>query len=331
MKLIIKENIKESLFSLLENKFIEGRIHIIVGKNISFRIAQILFKGLGNINIIKAVDDRDFIKFATSNISKTDIVIGVGGGVIVDISKEISYQTKSVLVLVPTVISNDGLASGLVVLKSVNNGKSIYRKSADYIFIDLTIIENAPISFLKSSIGELFSKFSAYNDWVYSNKKDDVSEISHYIKKSFFLFDDEYFLNIENIINSLMYSAKAINLQKDSSPASGSEHLLYHALYNNGMLDNVSHGIAVASISIFTLYLQNKLEQKHIEILQRIGIPIHFLQFNDISKTDLYFIFDYAKKYRKERDTILNFYSTSELIDKYSEFKVVLSNYKISI
>ena len=28
MKLIIKENIKESLFSLLENKFIEGRIDV---------------------------------------------------------------------------------------------------------------------------------------------------------------------------------------------------------------------------------------------------------------------------------------------------------------
>jgi len=230
--LVKEKNIKKNLLGLLSNKFVDSNIYVLTGSNISRRIVESLFDVFTGVKILHATDSSSFLDRTIKQISNKDVVIGVGGGVIVDIAKEISFQSNSSLIIVPTVLTNDGLASGLVVLNSVNSGKSIYRKSADYIFADLSILENSPNQFLKSAIGELFSKFSSHYDWLLEQENSN-SEISTLVYNGVELFDNNDYRDISRILDSLIFLGRAINLQRDSSPASGSEHLIYHAI-NNG-------------------------------------------------------------------------------------------------
>ncbi len=318
-------NIKLKLANLIRDKFSNVNILVVSGCSISNTIALQLFEDIDNVSVVKSEDDKLFIKSISSKINSTDVVIGVGGGTVVDISKEISFQSKAKLVLIPTVLTNDGLASGLVVLKSVNSGKSIYRKSADYILIDKNIIESSPKDFLLSSIGEVFSKYSSYNDWM-QGKAMPNKDISSLMIQSLGVFSSSDYEELDVILSSIIKLGEAINLQGESSPASGSEHLLYHALKNNGMLQNTRHGIAVASISIFTLFLQDRLEANHIKVLNELGIETDFAKLESTNKIDFNYIFEYAKNYKKDRVTVLNSFTSSQLVEKYQDFKTELNN-----
>jgi len=321
--LVTDTNIQRKIKSFLNDNFSNVRIFVFSGNVISHSIANDLFAFRKDVSIQKVKDEEGFIKSFENIISINDVVIGVGGGFVVDFVKEIAFNSKAKLIIIPTVLTNDGLASGLVVLKSVNSGKSIYRKSADYIFTDFSILNNSPREFYVSAVGELFSKFSVYNDWSIQNKKN--HKVSKLIESGLKIFDNEKFLDLQNVLQALVDLGDAINIHRDSSPASGSEHLIYHALNNLGYISSIRHGIAVASISIFTLYLQNKLSIKHIEILQSLNIEVNFVNLGSISERDLSHIFEYAKNYKKDRVTILNSFSVSELIEKYKEFKINIS------
>ena len=327
LKIIKAINIKENLLNILESKYNESDIYVITGEYISFKIAGNLLLNNAKAKIIKGYDNDLFLRGLHPQIKNKDLVIGIGGGVIVDISKELSYQSGADLIIIPTVLTNDGLASGLVVLKSVNSGKSNFRKTADYILVDLKIIEQTPKEFLTSSVGELFSKYSSINDWLVDNKtcKTDI-ETKNNILLLLEVFESNNYHKSEHIFDSLICSGKAINLQENSSPSSGSEHLIYHALYNKKVLQDVKHGTAVASISIFTLFLQKKLNNKHLQLINRLNIPLDFVELSSTKSLNLYSIFDYAKNYKKNRNTILNKYTIEELIEKYSEFKNTIVN-----
>jgi glycerol-1-phosphate dehydrogenase [NAD(P)+] len=326
--LVKQRNIKDKLLNLLSNKFIGGNIYVLTGASVSLKIVNSLFEGLPRVTVLQATDTQDFINVTINKIAEKDVVIGVGGGVIVDIAKEVSFQTNSNLIIVPTVLTNDGLASGLVVLESVNNGKSIYRKPADYIFADFSILENSPTDFMKSAVGELFSKFSSHHDWLLEQNSPHTIT-NALITQGLELFNKNNYKDVASILDALILLGKAINLQGDSRPASGSEHLIYHAMSNNGLLNNTRHGIAVASISLFTLFLQDKFTYKHVEILQSLEVRIDFTQLENKPLIDLYSIFEYAKNYKEDRVTILNSFSSSELVDKYFEFKKELEKYSI--
>ena len=256
MKLVTDINIGGVIKSFLNEKYRDVRVFVFTGSVISYSIASDLFSFRKDAFIHIAKDEEGFIKSFENIISLTDVVIGVGGGFVVDFVKEIAFKSKSTLVVVPTVLTNDGIASGLVVLKSVNSGKSIYRKSADYIFTDLGILNNSPREFYISAVGELFSKFSVYNEWILQNR--DNYKVGSLIKSGLKIFENENYFDIFNVLQALVDLGKAINIQKDSSPASGSEHLIYHALNNLGYVGDIRHGTAVASISVFTLFLQKK-------------------------------------------------------------------------
>jgi glycerol-1-phosphate dehydrogenase [NAD(P)+] len=328
LKLIKAHTINHDLENLLNKTFAGCNIYVLTGKTVSYSYAVKLFEKSEITTIYRAYDSKEFIEQLPTKISSRsneelleveNVIIGIGGGVIIDISKEIAFQTKSKLVLIPTVFSNDGLASGLVVLNSVNGGRSIFRKVADYILIDYLIINNSPVEYVISAVGEIFSKYSSIVDFNF-NIQSDKNKAKQKILESLKLFDKDNYFNVVWLLKSLVLSGEAINIAKKSSPASGSEHLLYHAFVDNGYLININHGTAVASLSIFTLSIQEELLYKHLKIMTRLGIPLLFPEIKSLDDEKLYHIFEYAKNYKLERKTILDKYTTSELVEKFRDF-----------
>lgn len=246
-----------------------------------------------------------------------------------DLSKELSFRKSLKLILFPTIISNDGLANGLVVLNSVNNSKSIYRKPADHIFIDFDFIKSAPKKYLVSALGDVFSNYSAINDFV--NQKEnyttiEFSKATESVLNSLSIIESEGDIDIGKVVNAIIESGKSVEVLKNSSAISGSEHLILHStekLYPN---KKINHGIAVASITLFTLYLQSKLEYKHIKFLEENNISTIFTELFELNGDQLFQIFDQAKKYRINRITILNKYKTSELMSEFLLFEKKAKN-----
>jgi len=323
MKLIKGHGVEKNLLYLLSSKYKYSRVVLLTGNYFSYEIAKNISIKIANSHIIyRVVDEKRTIENLKNKISSLDIILAIGGGKVIDISKEISDFTKSTLIAFPTILSNDGLSSGLVVLHSANNTRSIYRKPVDYLYVDFDVISSSPKIFLQSAIGDIFSNYSALNDWRLENR-DDVVE--GFVEKS--LQKIENHNSIDNVLEAIIFSGKSVELLKNSSAISGSEHLICHGLEQIYPHNKINHGIAVASISIFTLFIQKKLKPKHLKILETAMIPLNFIELFSVEESKFEELFKLAKQYRTGRKTVLNKLPDSELRKQLLLFLAIIKKH----
>ena len=285
-------------------------------------------------------------------ITDFDLVIGVGGGKVIDSAKYAAHINKIPVISIPTTISNDGICSPVAVLKEKENKyKSLGATIPIALLVPLHLIEKSDEESIISGIGDLLSNLSAAEDCrlalTENNEKIDdyavilaeqaarniFSEIKNYILQG---KSKEKFLkeNLKEIINSLTLSGIAMEIAKSSRPASGAEHLVSHAMdeLHGGLRQ---HGLQVAFGMYLMSFLRSKLgyirESAFDEIravLRFIGLPTTISSFG-LSKEKLIEIIQHAPKTRPERFTILNKMNMdrdylSEVIDKLFGVKVTV-------
>ena len=102
--------------------------------------------------------------------SKSDLVIGIGGGRSVDIAKLIGFNLNKPFVSVPTSASHDGIASPFVSVKG-DKPHSLVATAPLGVFVDVDIIKKAPKKLLASGCGDLIAKITAVRDWQLGRDK----------------------------------------------------------------------------------------------------------------------------------------------------------------
>ncbi len=90
--------------------------------------------------------------------SSCDCIIGVGSGVINDISKLISTVTGRKYIIVATAPSMDGYASVLSSVARDGLKISLPTRCADVIIGDTDILASAPTHMLKAGLGDMLAK-----------------------------------------------------------------------------------------------------------------------------------------------------------------------------
>ncbi len=216
---------------------------------------------------------------------KNDVVIGVGGGKIMDAAKLSASWTSRPWISVPTSSSNDSLSSQaisfLLFKEAEEKGKPEKAHAPLSIIIDMGIVEKAPLKMMVAGCGDLISNYTAVRDW----------ELAHRLKGEYY---SEYAaalsmmsakLVIENartvkeateegarlVVKGLVSSGVAMSIAGSSRPASGAEHLFSHAL---DLLGSKSlHGEQCGVGAIMMMYLHN-IDWKSIrDVLKYIGAP----------------------------------------------------------
>ncbi len=219
------------------------------------------------------VPDENAIERLSSQLNeKTDLIIGIGSGVIQDICKYVSFKKDLPYFIVATAPSMDGYASNSAAL-IINNMKITYTTHLpDAIIADINILKNAPISMIKSGYGDIIGKFSCLNDWklsafinneyfcdyVYSIISDMVNKIKD-IGNS--LLNREPYA-VKTLTESLIGTGIAMAYVNNSRPASGSEHHLSHFFEVVGILNNEPyflHGTDVAYSTVISQKIREKL------------------------------------------------------------------------
>jgi glycerol dehydrogenase len=91
---------------------------------------------------------------------KADVIIGMGGGKVIDTAKVVADRIGIPVIVVPTIASTDAPCSGCAVLYS-DDGifQSVYypRSNPDVVLMDVSLISKAPVRFLVSGIGDALS------------------------------------------------------------------------------------------------------------------------------------------------------------------------------
>lgn len=326
---------------LFRNKLRFNKILVVSGGTTSRAIAEkVVDKYCWEHLVIQsnAIGEVENLK-EYSLVNKFDLLIAVGGGKVLDVVKRVSYLTNINHVSVPTTISNDGLISPISVVKD-HDGRtqSLPGMMPMGVIIDLDIVSQAPIVYLRSAAGDVLSNLSSTNDWVLAleNNGENINDISYHLSRSaancivyFEKKDLSYKPFLRQIIQGQVNSGIAMGLAGSSRPCSGSEHLISHAIDYLGYSKDVLHGTQVASTSLFTLYLQGKLLDEHIEFAKKTEIPLLFTDLLTVKEDEhIKEVLEVSKFMRPGRFTVLDLFDGKEVISKLESFKADIYEFK---
>ena len=199
------------------------------------------------------VDFNDITDLAFQIPNKTQAIIGMGGGKVIDAAKYIGYILRIPFISVPTSSSSDGFSSSSASLTVNGHRKSLPAKMAYGILVDTDVIKSAPVKFLYSGIGDMVAKISSTYDWQHEEDMgfDEVNDfafmiakkaVNSFVRTPFESINEDLFL--KELLDSLAMSGVANEIAGSSAPTSGSEHLISHAL--DQLLERPQlHGIQV--------------------------------------------------------------------------------------
>ena len=253
-------------------------------------------------------------KYILTNSFK--IVIGFGGGTVLDIAKFAAYVSKATLISLATTLSNDSLTSPVAVLGTEGRQRKTFGCTIpDAILVDTNLILSAPERQLLGGIGDTISKYTALNDWklAYRRGKDKVDDFAYMISKMAFnsinYSDDEILKSrdfIKRLTQALVMGGLAMEIAGTSRPSSGSEHLFCHALEEIYYDDvNVPHGIAVAMGSYPAVIFQERNVNKITKLIRKYKIPVRPSEWK-VTKEIFIGAWQQAASTRADRYTILN-------------------------
>ncbi|MGM0589740.1 MAG: iron-containing alcohol dehydrogenase [Bacteroidota bacterium] len=322
---------------LRRNKLSFTKVLVVSGKTVSFEYAQKLIDKYNWDNYIlkdNTYEDVEELK-ALCEDKRYDLIIAVGGGTVLDSVKRVSYLTNINHLSMPTIISNDGLISPISVIKNAKGKtESIPGMMPMGVIIDLDIIKESPIHYLRAAAGDILSNISATNDWVIAAQKTDehLNDIGFHLSKSagnalihFDKVDLTYKPFLRMVVQGQVNSGIAMSLAGSSRPCSGSEHLLSHAIDYLELSNGTLHGLQVASTSLFTLYLQNKLRWHYIDYAQKTEMPLDFTELLASNDEEVVTeIFSKAKIMRPGRVTILDFLDQDQFLDQLKNYKKLI-------
>ncbi|MBQ2734839.1 MAG: sn-glycerol-1-phosphate dehydrogenase [Clostridia bacterium] len=202
----------------------------------------------------------------------TDLLVGVGSGVINDLCKYVSYKHGLPYYIVATAPSMDGYASVGSALVLGGMKVTLNACPPKAIVADTTVLKDAPMEMLRAGYGDIIGKFSCLNDWklsalingeyfcqyVYDLTYETAVRVKH--------MADGVCKRDEATVGALMEALVAVGIAMSyvdcSRPASGSEHHLSHFFEITGILDHTpyfAHGIDVAFASIETAKLRTQI------------------------------------------------------------------------
>ena len=261
-----------------------------------------------------------------------DALIGVGGGKAIDAVKYMSFLKKIPFISIPTSTSNDGFSSAGASLLVNGRRMSLPAKTPYGIIVDIDVIKGAPEKFIYSGIGDLVSNITALYDWKFEEENgktivDDFATmiskkaVNSFVRTEFKGIKDDLFL--KELVDSLTLNGISMEIAGDSSPASGAEHLISHAL--DKFLDKPElHGIQVGIATYIMAKVQDHRFVRISRILNETGF-FEYVKTLKMKKEDFKKAIDMAPSIKPNRYTYIHVKENQELAKKIIDTDEVLS------
>src|SRR5439155_18262622 len=94
------------------------------------------------------------------------LMVGVGGGRVIDTAKLATARTGTDFISVPTAISHDGISSPVASLWQRDGTRNSYAAAMPAgIIVDVAVIGSSPQRALRAGVGDLVSNLTAILDW----------------------------------------------------------------------------------------------------------------------------------------------------------------------
>lgn len=267
-------------------------------------------------------------EIAANNDFNQTSLMAVGGGTVIDSVKFLANTSNADYIAVPTNASHDGFSSpyiNFLLRQQVENTeknqfKGKYRPIAPLAIVgDTTLISNAPEESLKAGVGDILAKRVAVKDWklAHTLKGEDydiyaasfAEMTANMVEGTIFDLGKNFFSEkgVRALIKALGSSGVAMCIAGSSRPASGSEHLVSHALdiLSSEYGFNVLHGHQTGMCSVLMMYLHGGDWKKIQDTLKKVSAPTTLNELG-IDRDIILSALEKAQYIRPDRYTILS-------------------------
>lgn len=278
------------------------------------------------VSKVETVTTLDFEEIGVKSFeipNEVEALIGVGGGKAIDAVKYMSFLTRLPFISIPTSTSNDGFSSSGASLMLKGRRKSFPAKTPYGIIVDIDVIKGAPEKFIYSGIGDLVSNITALYDWKFEeeNGKAEVDDfavmiskkaVNSFVRTEFQTIKDDLFL--KELVDSLALNGIAMEIAGNSSPASGAEHLISHALDSFLEVPQL-HGVQVGIATYIMAKVQKHRFERITKVLTKTGF-FDYVQTLKLKKSDFKKAVEIAPSIKPNRYTYIHVNSNVEVANK---------------
>lgn len=218
------------------------------------------------------IPNEEAIDTVTKALGQSELIVGIGSGVIQDLCKYISAKNSVPYMVVATAPSMDGYASTGAAMILGGMKVTVPAGVPKAILADTDVLKDAPMDMIKAGYGDIVGKFSALNDWKLSRAVNDeyfcdyIYNLTMDMTNKTLGLADKLLKRDPEAVAVLMEALVAVGIAMSfagsSRPASGSEHHLSHFFEIVGILNGeeyFTHGIDVAYSTVITAGIREKL------------------------------------------------------------------------
>ncbi|MFD8939778.1 iron-containing alcohol dehydrogenase family protein [Streptomyces sp. NPDC059578] len=274
----------------------------------------------------------DAVKLADAmKKGRYDAVVGLGGGKIIDCAKFAAARIGLPLVAVATNLAHDGLCSPVATLDNDAGRGSYGVPNPIAVVIDLDVVREAPVRFVRSGIGDAVSNISCVADWELAHRETGESidglaaaiarQAGEAVLRHPGGVGDDGFLQV--LAEGLVLTGISMSVAGDSRPASGACHEINHAFDLLFPKRAASHGEQVGLGAAFAMHLRGAHEESgHMaEVLRRHGLPVVPADIG-FSVDEFVQAVAFAPQTRPGRYTILEHLdlNTDQIKDAYADY-----------
>jgi glycerol-1-phosphate dehydrogenase [NAD(P)+] len=210
-----------------------------------------------------ACDDKTKTALA-ARMTPSDVIVGVGSGVISDLSKWLAFEARVPAAVFGTAASMNGYAAANVA-PAVDGVKTLVRARAHRIVAaDPAMLAAAPAELTSAGLGDVIAKTVSTLDWKMNellfgeSYSAAIAGIVDHVQDRF-LRDPERLAArdpdaVGGLFEALVYSGCAMTLQGSSLPASGGEHLISHALDMRAGAEGIAHDLHGRQVGVGTIF-----------------------------------------------------------------------------
>ena len=292
--------------SIIRKLGLGNRIQVVSGSTFTLRIAEEICSKLSDQGFRVShftVKSKPVTYLSVKKLARrlkndgSTVVLGVGGGRVIDVAKLASAWLDKPFISIPTSASHDGIASPVVsfllrLSVAENMGREYVKaRSPIAIVADTSIISKAPRRSLAAGCGDLIAKVVAVSDWLLARKVrgEEYSEYAaamalmaaNIVKAGADLIRAGGEKAVRTVVKALIGSGVSMSIAGSSRPASGAEHLFSHSLDLLSLkygFEHAEHGMQCGVGTIMMAYL-HKLDWRGIRgFLAKVGAPVNAKQ-----------------------------------------------------
>ena len=258
--------------------------------------------------------EKQWIEDQIKELSEFDTIVGIGGGMAIDVAKYISWKLNKKLVSIPTILSVDAFTTPAAGVRVNHDVEYLGIASPDPLIIDYDLLRSAPKELNIAGVGDLFSIHTASFDWQYANSRGkseypySQNAIDNGKKILDFIYDNIGNIK-ENNDNGLRSIVEAyISLNTICLPIDhfrieeGSEHYLFYELE-----ERLKRPFIHGNIIGLGIYLLSRLQKNDpvfiTEMMDNSGLIYHPDSMN-IKREDLRESLLTLKNYVKSKDKL---------------------------